>query len=128
MNTKRRLTGRLRPLTNPADLAGFFCFGCWWGDQRSCSGPDGLWSESKGDFLDVLSGGGEQALGGDSQQTSEAGVAVAVKLFGVGKGTFDRLLAPLVDALSPGSKTMGVGSFARVGPDMARDQSGGIAA
>jgi len=45
----------------------------------------GCLGEGQGDFLDVLGGGGEQALACDGNQSSEAGIAVAVRLLGVGK-------------------------------------------
>jgi hypothetical protein len=51
-------------------------------------------------FFDVC-GGGEQALAGDGKQASEAGIAMAVELLGVGKGTFHPFLAPLVNSVCP---------------------------
>jgi hypothetical protein len=80
------------------------------------------------DFLDVLRGGGEQALAGDGEKPPEPGVAMAVKLFGVGEGALHGLLAALVDPLAPGSEAMGIDAFARSRPDMAGDQAGGVAA
>jgi hypothetical protein len=55
-----------------------------------------------GHFRDVPCGEGEQALAGHGEEASKAGVAVAVELLGLGKGTFDGLLATLVDSLAPG--------------------------
>lgn len=53
---------------------------------------------------------------------------MAVKLFGFCKGTFDGLLAALVDTLAPRSEPVSVSALAGVGPDMAGDQSSGILA
>src|SRR5690606_12842858 len=78
----------------------------------------------EGDFLDVLGGGGQEALVGDACQTSEPCIAVSVKLFGVGKGALDRLLAALVDRLAPRRQPMPIGALACVGPDMAGDRTG----
>src|ERR1700750_1029458 len=96
---------------------------CW-----QCSGQHGPWRPCEGDLLDVLGGGGKQALEGNGRQAPETGITVPVELFGVGKGALDRLLAPLVDTLAPRGETVCVGSFARVGPDMANDEAGGVAA
>ena len=64
-----------------------------------CRGLYRLWTgaraEREGDLLDVLGGGGDQALDAHAGQTSEAGVAVAVQLLGVGEGAFDGFLARL---------------------------------
>ena len=91
------------------------------------SGWDQPGRHGEGYFLDVLGGGGEEALTADGEQPPEAGVAVAVKLFGVGKGAFDGLLTALVDAFAPGRKTVSIDTFSGLGPDMADDQSGGAA-
>src|ERR1700712_2124826 len=88
----------------------------------------GRWAQRQSDLFDVLGCGSEQALEGDGEQAPEAGIAVAVELLGVGEGPLDRLLAPLVDALAPGSETVCVGSFARLGPDVADDETGRVAA
>ena len=61
-------------------------------------------------------------------ETSEAGVAVAMKLLGVGEGALDGFLAAAINGLAPGGLAVGVGALARLGPDMARDQAGGIGA
>ena len=42
------------------------------------SGQYGPGSQGESDLLDVLCGGGEQALAGDGEEASKAGVAVAV--------------------------------------------------
>ena len=70
--------------------------------------------QRQGDFFDVLGGGGEQALASDGEQSAEAGVAVAVELFGVGEGALDGFLAASVDALAPRREAMGVGALAGV--------------
>ena len=53
--------------------------------------------KSECDFLDVLSGGGEQALGLNGGKTAEPGVAMAKELLGVGKGALDGLLASFIE-------------------------------
>jgi hypothetical protein len=65
------------------------------------SGPHGLGSQGESDLLDVLGGGGKQALAGDSNEAAEAGVTVTVELFGIREGTLDGLFATFVDALAP---------------------------
>ena len=62
------------------------------------------------DLFDVLRCGCHQALACDADETSEAGITVPVKLFGIGKGALDRLLSPLVDRLAPGRLAVGVGA------------------
>src|SRR5690606_12613320 len=78
------------------------------------------------DLLDVLCGGLQQALAGDADKASKAGVAVAVQLLGVGEGAFHRFLAPLVDRFSPSCEPVGVSAFAGVLPDMAGDGTNGL--
>ena len=94
--------GRLRSLTNPADFRRGFVLAMACVDGV-LSRRRGGWSrrQREGDLLDVLSGGGEQALASDARETAEARVAVAMELLGVGEGAFDGLLSPLVDALCP---------------------------
>ena len=94
--------------------------------QRSSS-PGGPERQGESNLLDVLCGGGEQALAGDGKKASEAGIAVAVELLGVGEGTFDSFLAALVKALSPWGKPIGIRPLAGIGPNVANDQSGGVA-
>jgi hypothetical protein len=91
------------------------------------SGRYGPGSEGESDLLDVLRGGSEQALAGDGEEASEAGVAVTVELFGVSEGTFDGLFPALVDALAPRGEPMDVDTFTCVSPDMADDQPGSVA-
>src|SRR5690606_7015958 len=64
-----------------------------------------------------------QALPLDLEQAAEARMAVAVKLFGVGKGTLHSLLAAPVDRLAPPGEPPRVGPLARVLPDMASDRA-----
>lgn len=73
----------LRPLTNPVFFGGGFLFGVRLG-LGSCGL---LWGgpQCHRDFLDVLGGCGEEGLGLDLGEGSEAGVAVAEELFGVGE-------------------------------------------
>jgi len=108
---KGRLPG-FRPLTNPSIFSAVF-FGiagfvqtCFVGEEEGCLGlrHAGLWcfGPRHCDLLDVLGCGGQQALACDADLTSEAGIAVAVQLLGVGKGAFDRLLSAFVDRLAPG--------------------------
>ena len=95
--------------------------------QRSSSqgGPE---RQGESNLLDVLCRGGEQALTGDGKEASEAGIAVAVELLGVGERTFDRLLSALVDSLAPRGEPMSIGPLAGIGPDMAGDQAGSVGA
>ena len=92
------------------------------------SGRDGPGSQGEGHFLDVLGGCGEQALAGNGNEPSEAGIAMTVELFGIGEGAFDGLLSALVDSLAPRGEPMSISPLAGVGPDMANNQSGGVAA
>ena len=85
------------------------------------SGQYGPGSQGEIDLLDVLCGGGEQALAGDGEEASKAGVAVAVELLGVGERSFDGLLAALVDTLAPRGEPMIIGTLAGAGPNMAND-------
>ncbi len=70
--------------------------------SREASDPNESGSQGKGDFFDVLCGGGEQALAGNGQKASEAGVAMIMELLGIGKGTFDGFLSALVNVLPHG--------------------------
>jgi len=63
------------------------------------SGQEG---PGKSDLFDVVGGGSEEALAGHGKQTSEASLAMAVELLGVGKRSFQGLLAALVDSLAHG--------------------------
>ena len=87
----------------------------------SCDGWSGWLGERHGDLLDVLGGCSQQALACDAGETSKAGIAMPVKLLGIGKRALDRLLAALIDCLAPRGQAMGVGALAGVGPDMAGD-------
>lgn len=89
--------------------------------ERLCEALFWLRPEAKGDLLDVLGGGGKQALAGDTRATSKAGVAMAMQLLGVGEGALDGLLAAPVDGLAPGRQPVGVVALAGVLPDMADD-------
>ena len=113
-----------RPQTadKPRRFSAGFCFedGGAEGVQRY-SGQYGPGSQGESDLLDVLCGGGEQALAGDGEEASKAGVAVAVELLGVGERTFDGLLAALVDTLAPRGEPMSIGTLAGAGPNMAND-------
>ena len=64
----------------------------------------GVWQpfrlKHQSDLLDVLCGGGEQALLLDSCQAAHSGVAVSVQLFGVGEASLHRLFSAFVDALA----------------------------
>ncbi|MGY3545292.1 hypothetical protein ACVW0W_001059 [Bradyrhizobium sp. USDA 4469] len=61
---KDRPKGGLRSLTNPVDFSAGFLFG---GGLRAGLGRSKPRGESEGDFLDVLGGGGEQALASDGK-------------------------------------------------------------
>ena len=61
----------------------------------------GFFGQEKGDFLDILGGGCQEALAGDFDQASELGIAMAKELLGIGKGALDGLLSALVDGLAP---------------------------
>ena len=74
-----------------------------------------------GDLLDVLGCCGHQTLELDLDETSEAGVSVAVKFLGVGKRSLDGFFSAFVDGLAPRRQAMGVGAFAGILPDMAGD-------
>jgi hypothetical protein len=63
---------------------------------------NGLGGQGESDFLDVLGGGGQQALAGDGNEPSEANIAMTVELFGIGEGTLDGLFPTLADALAQG--------------------------
>lgn len=80
--------------------------------------------ERQGDFLDVLSGGGQQALARDPGQTSETGIAMPVKLLGIGKGAFHRLFSAFVDRLAPRCQPMRISALAGVRPYMAGNGAG----
>lgn len=118
---------RFRPLTNPVIFGGVclvfrflsVLFRVLIGLPASSCGGAVLGGHCQGDFLDVLCGGGEQALGCDGGQAPEAGISMSMKLLGVGEGTFDGFLSPLVDGLTPIGQAVGVGSLAGVLPDMA---------
>src|SRR5690606_37759527 len=101
---------------------------CGWLIACSCLGAGWLWCfcECHGDLLDVLGGGGEQALHLYAPQTSEPGIAMAVQLFGIGKGALHGFLAALVDGLALGGEPMRIGSVARLLPDMARNRALGL--
>jgi hypothetical protein len=97
----------------------------------SCGSGGGcfrLRREAERDLLDALGGGCEQALDAHAHQTSEAGIAVAVQLLGVGEGALDRLLAAAIDGLAPLGQPVGVGALAGILPDMAGDQPGRVGA
>jgi hypothetical protein len=64
--------------------------------------------QERGDLLDVLGGGGHEALACDADQSSELGIAVAMKLLGVGEGPFDSLFSAFVDCLSPRLQAIGI--------------------
>lgn len=95
-------------------------FGFIW-SRLSC-GP-WLWcsGHGHGDLLDLLGGCGGQALHLNAPQTSEPGIAMAMKLFGIGKGALHGFLAPLVNGLALWGEPIGIGPFARFLPDMARN-------
>ena len=80
----------------------------------------GFGVERQGDFLDVLSGGGEQALGGDGGEAAETGIAMSEELLGVGEGALDHFPAALVEAPAPVGQAMGVGPFPAVLPALSR--------
>lgn len=63
-----------------------------------------------------------------THQTSEAGIAVAEELLGVGEGALDGLLAAAVDGFAPCRQTVGVGALTFVLPDMTGDQPGRVRA
>ena len=80
----------MSPDDKPRCISAWFVF--WGGMSRDRGDPwppqagaGAVLARVKADFLDVLGGGGEQALACDGNQSSEAGVAVAVQLLGVGK-------------------------------------------
>ena len=77
-----------------------------------------LCAESEGDFPDVPNGGGEAALVSDSGQATEAGVAMAEELTGVGERTLDRFRATFAEALAPVARAIGVGPLPSLLPDM----------
>jgi hypothetical protein len=82
---------------------------------EQCSGRYGPGSEGESDLLDVLRGGSEQALAGDGEEASEAGVAVTVELLGVSEGAFDGLFPALVDALGSRGEPMDVDTLTYLG-------------
>src|SRR6185295_16191517 len=122
---KNGAEGPARLLTNPVKFWRGFVLDEGNGIGRDASGRDGLRRQSESDFFDVLGGCGEQALAGNGEQASKTRVAMAVKLFGVGEGTFDGLFASLVDSLAPRGEPMRIAALARVCPDMADNQAGG---
>lgn len=81
----------------------------------SCRGWFWCFDERHCDLLDVLGGCSQQALAGDTGETSEAGIAVAMQLLGIGKGALDRFLAAFVDRLAPSGQAVGIGALAGVG-------------
>lgn len=46
---------------------------------------------------------------------------MAMQLLGIGEGTFDGLLAALVDRFAPGGEAMAIDALAGIGPDMTGD-------
>jgi len=84
----------------PGNLPGFV----FWQIDRGglLSSRCGLGGQGESDFLDVLGGGGQQALAGDGNEPSEASIAMTVELFGIGEGTLDGLFPTLADALAQG--------------------------
>jgi hypothetical protein len=58
--------------------------------SASCGPRERLGAERQGHLFDVLGCGGKQTLGAYTDQSSEAGIAMAVQLLGVGEGAFDR--------------------------------------
>lgn len=93
-----------------------------------CSG--GLWGrffgQEKGDLLDILGGGCQEALTGDVEQVSELGIAMAEELLGIGEGALDGLLAALIDGLAPRGQAVSIAGFAGLLPDMAGDSALGF--
>src|SRR5512145_2914693 len=113
--------------------------GCVWRDEglheRRNQAPVATFSFSGGvsrqdhsDFLDVLAGGGEQALLLDAIEAAHAGIAVAVQLLGIGEAAFHRLLAPCIQFLAPVGQTVGVNVVLGVLPDVAGHHLGGVGA
>ncbi len=89
----------------------------------SSPGGFGCFRERHRYFLDVLGARGEQALPSNLDQAAEAGIAVPVKLLGIGEGALHRFLAPLVDRLAPRRLSMNIRAFACILPDMPGDGS-----
>ena len=112
----------------PSNFRGVLFLRVVGGARRGFSGQHGPGSQGESDLLDVLGGGGKQALAGDGNKPSEAGIAMTVELFGISEGTLDGLFAALVDALAPGRQPMSIGPLTGVRPDVAYDQAGGVAA
>ena len=75
--------------------------------------------ECCGDFLDVLGGGGEEALLLDLVSPAQACISVAVKLFRVGEAPLNGLFSPFVDLPSALGEAVLVCALAVIFPEMA---------
>lgn len=76
-----------------------------------------------GHFLDVMNDCRHQALSFYFPQSSEAGVAVCVELFGVGETSLHCLRSSAFDLFSPHALPIGFDLFRAVFPDMTSDLS-----
>src|SRR5271170_828357 len=84
--------------------------------------------EQQGDLLEVLRGGGQQALLLHFAEAAHPGVAVSVQLFGIGEAALHGLLSAFVDALADPLQAMGVDALAARLPHMPGDHFGMVGA